>query len=87
MSTPTLVVFDFDWSLINENSDTYVIQQLCPQLYPELKLLHKGEYAGRWTELMDHSVQKLHEAGVSVAQLDACLQEIPVFAETLEAAR
>ncbi|KAJ1420701.1 putative pyridoxal phosphate phosphatase PHOSPHO2 [Ochromonadaceae sp. CCMP2298] len=88
MSTPTLVVFDFDWSLINENSDTYVIEQLGGKfLYNELKLLQRGEYSERWTELMDLSLCKLYDAGVSVAQLDACLQATPVFGETLEAAR
>ena len=30
-SGTTLVVWDFDWSLINENSDTYVFQELAPR--------------------------------------------------------
>ena len=24
-----LVVWDFDWSLVNENSDTFVLRELC----------------------------------------------------------
>ena len=26
-----LVVWDFDWSLVNENSDTFVLRELAPE--------------------------------------------------------
>eukprot|EP00968_Pinguiococcus_pyrenoidosus_P021538 scaffold2809_cov184-Pinguiococcus_pyrenoidosus.AAC.3 len=31
-----LVVFDYDWSLVNENSDTYVVAQLAPELQAQI---------------------------------------------------
>jgi hypothetical protein len=43
---------DFDWSFINENSDTYVVQQLVPSLVPELKELMRTTFKNQWTALM-----------------------------------
>ena len=40
----TLVVWDYDWSLINCNSDTFVVEQLRPDLYPKFR-----EYVRRGT--------------------------------------
>ena len=34
-----LVVWDFDWSLVNENSDTFVLRELAPALTDEMKQL------------------------------------------------
>ena len=34
-----LVVWDFDWSLVNENSDTFVLRELAPAL-TDLSLIH-----------------------------------------------
>eukprot|EP00968_Pinguiococcus_pyrenoidosus_P020838 scaffold2577_cov254-Pinguiococcus_pyrenoidosus.AAC.3 len=31
-----LIVFDYDWSLVNENSDTYVVAQLAPELQAQI---------------------------------------------------
>ena len=35
----TLIIWDFDWSLINENSDTYIFEELAPDLLDEMKRL------------------------------------------------
>lgn len=43
---------DFDWSLINENSDTYVVDQLAPSLVPEMRVLLKTRFKNQWTALM-----------------------------------
>jgi hypothetical protein len=43
---------DFDWSFINENSDTYVVHKLVPSLIPELKELMKSRFKNQWTALM-----------------------------------
>ena len=53
-----MVVWDFDWSLINENSDTWILEQLAPALLTDLKKLQQTEPdrfgRGQWTALMDH---------------------------------
>lgn len=60
---PTLCVFDFDWSLVNENSDTWVFDQLRPSLRKYAKLIQKTDPdhfgKGCWTALMDHCIVKL----------------------------
>lgn len=43
---------DFDWSFINENSDTYVVEKLAPSLLPELRELMKTTFENKWTALM-----------------------------------
>ena len=55
-----LVVWDFDWSLINENSDTYVVEQLdkSNKIWNEAE---KKFSAGLgWTQLMDWCAGALH---------------------------
>ena len=44
----SLVVWDFDWSMINENTDTYIFEQLAPALADQMGKLGKTEeFAGR----------------------------------------
>ena len=50
---------DFDWSFINENSDTYVVERLAPCLVPEMRELLKTEYKNNWTALMVDNDMKL----------------------------
>ena len=57
---PALVVFDFDWSLINENSDTFVIHQLDPSGRLWAKALKCSAAGMPWTELMDWCAGKRH---------------------------
>lgn len=84
-----LVVFDFDWSLINENSDTYVIEKFAPELENYLRRLYddeNGGFKGQWTKLMDHTVNKImEEKDVTLDQLDDCLTKIPIFEEVKQA--
>ncbi len=63
-----LIVFDFDWSFINENTDTYVIEQLAPQLLDKFNLKRKEM---PWTSLMNYMVQKMMaEHNVTKLQLE-----------------
>lgn len=65
-----LVVLDFDWSLVEENSDTWVLQQLGASDIFE-QLLAEGR---PWTQLMDEALHKTHtEIG---AGQDSVLQAI-----------
>ena len=52
-----LIVFDFDWSFVNENTDTYIIEQLTPKLVPLVRKLRKE--GCQWTRLMHDTVQKM----------------------------
>lgn len=75
----TLVVYDFDWSLINQNSDTYVVEQLAPQLVESFNARAKEEYLGKWTQLMHTVMQEMYELGIKASQVQECLRGIPVF--------
>ena len=52
------VVFDFDWTMVNENTDTWVFKQLAPSLYIELMEMRKDGKMG-WQELMNFGLRKL----------------------------
>ena len=87
-----LVVWDFDWSLVNENSDTFVLRELAPALTDEMKQLQAERPAifgkGKWTALMDHLLTKLGEEHmVSRRQIEHCLEGIPVFVEVIQVVR
>jgi 2,3-diketo-5-methylthio-1-phosphopentane phosphatase len=82
---PDLVVWDFDWSMINENSDTYIIQELDPSgaVWEAARQKHAEDM--EWTLLMDWCVGELHARGVQPAQIDAVMGAIPVFPSALSA--
>ena len=79
-----LVVFDFDWSLINENSDTYVFQILRPDLLNTIKDQMRSV---DWTTLMDSMVGIMMRNGINRQQLSDCLHGIPFFEETFQSLR
>ncbi|OLP97057.1 Inorganic pyrophosphatase 3 [Symbiodinium microadriaticum] len=48
-----LLVWDYDWSLINTNSDTFVVEKL----RPELMARFDSPCSGGWTALMDRQMK------------------------------
>ena len=83
-----LVVFDFDWSLINENSDTWIFEKLVPCLHDEMRTLSSSEYKNSWTRLMDYLVGKMiSDHSISIQQIRECLCDIPIYAEVIHAIR
>lgn len=79
-----LVVWDFDWSLVNQNSDTYVIEKLDPS--GEIWAEARGRKGAQWTALMDWALGELHSRrGVTPAQLREALATIPVMPAVREA--
>jgi len=80
-----VVVFDFDLSLIDVNSDTHVPAVLAPDV---LDLIKAGSREGRaWTALMAEACARLHARGVTRAQVEGCLRAMPAAPELLAAAR
>lgn len=70
----TLVIFDFDWSLVEENSDTWVIQQIgADQIYRKLR-----EQGLPWTQLMDQTLAAAaSQLGVGAENLRSALHSLP----------
>ena len=71
----TLVVWDFDWSLVNENTDTFVVQQLDPSGDVWRRGKQKMQQGVGWTELMDWALGELR---YDQPALDAALSAIPI---------
>ena len=82
----SLVIFDYDWSLINENSDTYIFKKLHPPLHEELHHLLR-EHQGQWTKTMDYALGQLHqrEPNLSLTDIRKCLEEIPIQDNMIQA--
>ncbi|CAM9659271.1 unnamed protein product [Ascophyllum nodosum] len=81
-----LVVWDFDWSLVNENSDSWVVEQLGEELTPEFRRLQEEEHLG-WTQIMSRQMRSLWEKGVKEDEIKKEMTRLPVFEEMLEAVR
>jgi len=74
-------VWDYDWSLIDTNSDTFVVERLRPQLMP----LFDEPGCESWTALMDRQMAGLFELGVSRQELLACVAAVPAHPGCLAA--
>ena len=83
-----LVVWDFDHSMVNENTDTFVFDLLAPELRARLTALAKtAQFAGKWTKLVDHMLGELAAAGVTPEALQAAVAETPMFEEVISAVK
>ncbi|CAN0181836.1 unnamed protein product, partial [Pylaiella littoralis] len=72
-------------SLVNENSDTWVVKQLGEELTPEFRRLMKEEQLG-WTQTVNRQMRSLWEKGVSKSEIKWSMSRLPVFPRMLEAA-
>lgn len=80
-----LVVFDFDWSLVEANSDRFLLRSLCPALLQKLKA-RRGTMP--WTELMNDLLDELMtQNSVSRERIERTLADIPVQERMIDALR
>jgi pyridoxal phosphate phosphatase PHOSPHO2 len=88
MPVPSLVVWDFDWSMINENSDVFCFQSAMAE--PEALLAriasHRAEMS--WLDIMNDAHAFAGEtAGVCGHELVEAVAAVPVFREVLQVIR
>jgi len=69
-----LVVFDFDWSLADQDSDRWIFEVLAPELRRKMKEL-KSEV--QWTDLVAQLLQEIHALGITKAQIEHALSIMP----------
>ncbi|RWS23519.1 pyridoxal phosphate phosphatase PHOSPHO2-like protein, partial [Leptotrombidium deliense] len=70
-----LVIFDFDYSIVDCNSDTFV-NSLCPDsIVPER--VNKEYDGNNWTQYMAELFKYLHECGVRRDDYEKCLVKMP----------
>ncbi|KAI0768371.1 phosphatase phospho-type [Irpex lacteus] len=77
MTTPVerqLVVFDFDWSLADQDSDRWIFEVLAPDLRRKMKNL-KEEV--QWTDLVAQSLRELHARGGTREDIEGALKIMP----------
>ena len=79
-----VIVWDFDHSLINCNSDTFVPENCLPLL---CDFISEGSKTTQWTTLMAEVALKMFEGGVERSQIEAALEKMPVFSEVIESIR
>ncbi|EFJ18355.1 hypothetical protein SELMODRAFT_113032 [Selaginella moellendorffii] len=78
----SIVVFDFDWSLINCNSDTFVVEQMGAS-----DLMRSLRRSLPWTDLMDTMMVEIMSRGRTLAEIEASLRTIPLDSSMSRAIR
>ena len=81
---PHTVVFDFDLTMVDVNSDTFVPERVCP---PVLAFIDAARRETQWTALMAEAARRMRAAGVTRAQIAAALRVMPCAPELPAAVR
>ncbi|KAF8588724.1 hypothetical protein K439DRAFT_585759 [Ramaria rubella] len=79
-----LVVFDFDWSFVDQDTDRWVFEVLAPQLRRKIKNV-KDEI--QWTDLIAQTLVELHALGVTRKEIEDALCILPVHPAMVRAVR
>ncbi|KAK5935868.1 hypothetical protein CgunFtcFv8_021185 [Champsocephalus gunnari] len=74
----TLMVFDFDHTVVDDNSDTWVIRSLPSQTLPDS--VKKSYRKGHWTEFMGKVMKYIGEQEVSPDSIRSVMETIPFTA-------
>jgi pyridoxal phosphate phosphatase PHOSPHO2 len=69
-----LIVYDFDWSLADQDSDRWIFEVLAPDIRRNLKDI-KGD--AEWTDLVAQGLRELHERGGTREDIEGALQTMP----------
>ncbi|EIN11890.1 hypothetical protein PUNSTDRAFT_99192 [Punctularia strigosozonata HHB-11173 SS5] len=69
-----LIVFDFDWSLADQDTDRWVMEVLAPDLRRKMKT---DKDVVQWTDLVARSCRDLHGRGVKRAEIEHTLEIMP----------
>ncbi|KAG6968614.1 hypothetical protein JG687_00003683 [Phytophthora cactorum] len=87
ISGSVLVVFDYDWSLINDNSDTFIFQKLYPELLATLR--ERRTTQPSWTKIMDDMLGVLAEdkPDISPDMIRDTVARVPIQSHMLDALR
>ncbi|KIJ49670.1 hypothetical protein M422DRAFT_28036 [Sphaerobolus stellatus SS14] len=70
-----LVVFDFDWSFVDQDTDRWIFEVLAPHLRRKMKNL-KDEV--QWTDLVAQTLVELHALGKTREEIENALRILPV---------
>jgi len=80
MAKKQLVVFDFDWSMADQDSDRWVFEVLAPDIRRKLRDRQKEPGTpAQWTDLVAQGLRELsqEERGVHRSDIESALRQIP----------
>ncbi|KAI0318259.1 phosphatase phospho-type [Amylostereum chailletii] len=69
-----LIVFDFDWSLADQDTDRWIFEVLAPDIRRKMKSL-KEEI--QWTDLVAQSLREIHTRGATREDIEKTLRIMP----------
>ncbi|KAF9977749.1 hypothetical protein BGZ73_004973 [Actinomortierella ambigua] len=78
-SPPGIACFDFDWSLVEQDSDRYVFEQLSPVLRQRLE-----NPVGQWTDLLNACLKEYYEDGGRRKDIVDALCRVPMDPAMIE---
>lgn len=79
-------MFDFDHTLIDDNSDTFIMS-LCPELKLLCDLASKRKEFGSWTKFMDHTLSLIHGQGRTNDEVVHHMKKVRLFEQAVRAVR
>jgi len=71
-----LIVFDFDWSFADQDTDRWILEVLAIDLRRKMRVLHSEGM--EWTDVVQHVMQELHGRGVTREEVEHTLGVMPV---------
>ena len=77
------VIFDFDWTMIDANTDLFIYEQLNPDL---LRQITERASEIQWTELMQSSIESLLQTR-RITEVEQCLVKCPFAPEMISILR
>ncbi|KAK7369854.1 hypothetical protein VNO80_11900 [Phaseolus coccineus] len=79
-SVAATVVFDFDRTIIDDDSDRWIVTELgLTHLFNQLR------HTMPWTSLMDRIMEELHSHGITIDHIAECLKRTPLHPNIVSA--
>ncbi|KAH7929823.1 hypothetical protein BV22DRAFT_1029000 [Leucogyrophana mollusca] len=69
-----LIVFDFDWSMADQDTDRWIFEVLAPDIRRKMKTLQEEI---QWTDLIAQSLAELHARGRTQEEIQHTLRIMP----------
>ncbi|KAL1695493.1 phosphatase phospho-type [Schizophyllum commune] len=79
-----LVVFDFDWSLADQDSDRWIFEVLAPDLRRKMR---QDKDTVQWTDSVAASLREAHKRGITREQIEQALISMPFHPAMIRAVK
>jgi len=79
-----LVIFDFDWSMTDQDTDRWVFEVLAPKIRREMENVEKSM---QWTDIVALSLREAHAKGITKEQILDALRIMPFHPAMIRAVK